>query len=182
MAPAVDFKLPGDCFAGLELSWRDVDLPNYIEDTETPIIENQEETFHRAYLGWLPLSNLALMAEAFQEEFDNPDSQPPTHLTTYRFPLSAAWFLPGGFYAKAVVTHMDQEIESLGSTDTDRFWVTDLSVGFRLPKRLGTISLSAKNLFNEKFNYQDYNFNTDEPLTPMYIPDQTIFARVALAF
>ena len=178
---AVDLKLPAGCFAGLELSWRDVDLPSYERTTGTTSIENQEETFHRAYLGWLPFANLALMAEAFQEEFENPDSQ-PTHLMTYRFPLSAALFLPNGFYAKAVVTHVDQEIENSESTNTDEFWVTDLSVGFRLPNRLGTISLCAKNLFNEKFSYQDYNFNTDEPLTPMYIPDQTIFARVALAF
>ena len=178
---AVDLKLPAGCFAGLELSWRDVDLPSYDRTTETTTIENQEETFHRAYLGWLPVASLALMAEAFQEEFDNVVSQ-PAHLTTYRFPLSAAWFLPGGFYAKAVLTLVKQDFENSWSSDKDRFWVTDLSVGFRLPKRLGTISLGAKNLFNEKFNYQDYNFNTDEPLTPMYIPDQTIFARVALAF
>ena len=83
---------------------------------------------------------------------------------------------------KSLQHWVNQEIEDSGSTDTDRFWVTDLSIGYRLPKRLGTISLCAKNLFNEKFSYQDYNFNTDEALTPMYIPEQTLFVRVALAF
>ncbi len=178
---AVDFKLPASVCVGLELSWRDVDIPEYELTTGETTIQNQEETLHRGYLGWASDANLSLMVEAFQEEFDNSVIR-PTHLTTYRFPFSAAWFLPGGFYAKATATHVDQEIENGVETDRDRFWVTDLSLGYRLPKRLGTVSLSAKNLFDETFNFQDYNFNTDEALAPLYIPDRTLFVRVILAF
>ena len=32
----------------------------------------------------------------------------------------------------------------------DQFWVVDAAISYRLPKRLGLISLEAKNLFDEE--------------------------------
>jgi hypothetical protein len=59
----------------------------------------------------------------------------------------------------------------------DRFWVFDASIGYRLPKRLGIITIEAKNLFNEKFNFQDTDASN-----PRIQPKQLIVAKLTLAF
>ncbi len=61
--------------------------------------------------------------------------------------------------------------------DDTQFWVADLSVGYRLPKRFGLISVEAKNLFDQKFKFQD----TDLP-NPRFSPERMIFGRFTLAF
>ena len=66
--------------------------------------------------------------------------------------------------------------------NTDEFVVTDLSVGYRLPKRLGIISLQVHNLFDEKFLYQDVNFQTADPNTPIFTPDRTVLGRILINF
>ena len=47
----------------------------------------------------------------------------------------------------------------------------DLAVQYRLPKRLGLISLGVKNLFDEQFNFQD-----TDPFNPDVIPDPAVFS------
>jgi hypothetical protein len=58
-------------------------------------------------------------------------------------------------------------------------------VGYRLPKRLGIVSLEVRNLLDEDFSYQDLNFITSEPFASSdipFIPDRTILARITLSF
>jgi outer membrane receptor for monomeric catechols len=59
----------------------------------------------------------------------------------------------------------------------DQFWVLDMSIGYRLPKRLGLITIEAKNLLDENFKFQD-----TDPANPSIIPERKIFARITLAF
>jgi outer membrane receptor protein involved in Fe transport len=60
---------------------------------------------------------------------------------------------------------------------SDSFWVLDASIGYRLPKRLGLITLEGRNLLNEKFRYNDYGFGN-----PTFYPERLILLRVTLAF
>jgi hypothetical protein len=60
---------------------------------------------------------------------------------------------------------------------SDHFWVVDASVGYRLPKRWGIITLEAKNLLNERFHFQD-----TDPANPRLYPERLILLRVTLAY
>ena len=59
----------------------------------------------------------------------------------------------------------------------DQFWVVNASIGYRLPKRWSLITLEARNLLDEKFNFQD-----TDPANPRIYPERLVFARLTLAF
>ena len=53
-----------------------------------------------------------------------------------------------------------------------------------VPKRLGIATLTVRNLFDEKFRYQDDGFREfrDEPTSTPYIPERQLMGRVSLYF
>lgn len=59
---------------------------------------------------------------------------------------------------------------------SDRFWIFDTSLGYRLPKRWGILSFEAKNLFDKSFRFQD----TDRD-NPLIQPKRTVYFKVLLA-
>jgi outer membrane receptor protein involved in Fe transport len=65
---------------------------------------------------------------------------------------------------------------------TSNFTVVDAAIGYRFPRRRGLVSLEVRNLFDDSFSYQNLSFQTNEPLTPRFVPARTIFARLALFF
>lgn len=179
---AADVAFSNNLIGGVELSWRNVDSPSITVGTGAVTIEERDEIFHRAYLNWTPAHHLAISLEGFFEEFDNPDSA-PNLLTTYRYPIGITYHLPFGLYARAMGTYVDQELNNTEEEERkDSFWNVDTSIGYRLPNRLGTIALGVKNVFDEKFSFQDFNFFTDEPLTPFYTPKRMVFGQVTLSF
>ncbi|MEJ2642696.1 MAG: TonB-dependent receptor, partial [Desulfosarcinaceae bacterium] len=83
-------------------------------------------------------------------------------------------------------TYVDQEGEFLiygmspvpaVSEDEDSFWITDLSLNYRLPKRFGRAGVEVRNVFNTAFNYLDM----DEALTEFY-PDRTVLGKLSFSF
>ena len=104
------------------------------------------------------------------------------------------YFAPAGWYAGATLTAVDQEVlrvvdpTASASTPTgsgdDSFEVLDLSFGYRLPKRRGSISLEINNVTDEEFEYQDDSYREfrDEPSTGPYFPERTAFVRANLVF
>ena len=62
----------------------------------------------------------------------------------------------------------------------DRFWLCDLSVGYRLPRRYGIISLDAKNVFDEEFKFHDVDFQNGTIPRSMYQPQRTVFLNFSL--
>ena len=59
----------------------------------------------------------------------------------------------------------------------DSFTLLDAFVGYRLPNRRGLLSLTADNLLDEAFQYQDV-----EPNNPSLFPESVISFRFTLAF
>ncbi len=102
-------------------------------------------------------------------------------------------FHPSGFIAGLKATYVDQkgkfrvldsEEEAL---DDDQFWVVDASIGFRLPKRRGLITIEVRNLFDESFKFQDTDTVSIEdiaalPLNPQISPERLILAKFTLNF
>ena len=66
-------------------------------------------------------------------------------------------------------TYVDQKVRRSATATqadgSDDFFLVDATVGYRLPKRAGVISLQVKNLFDDEFNYQDDSYREfrDEP-------------------
>ena len=187
---AVDQKFSASIFGGVEFSKREIEVPYdfYPSPFDPPSVQKTdwEEQLNRAYLYWTPTSWLALSAEYQYEDLErDPAFVGPEYfeeIKTHRFPLGIGFFLPCGFSAQMKTTYVDQEGKfgdpfSGFLEGDDQFWVVDAAISYRLPKRLGLISLEAKNLFDEKFNFQD-----TDPANPWTVPEQVISAKCTLAF
>ncbi len=186
----IDQQFSETLFVGIELSIRKLDVPTN-KSVTTFVVEKHHEKLHRVYLNWIPTSRTTVNLEYFIEDFDK-DFRPtfengkPSRLDTQRIPISIIHFHPSGFFFKGSANYITQKIELpllLGgaSSDQSAFWVMDASAGYRLPKRLGIISLDAKNLLDKQFKYQNLNFQTSEPKDLLFQPGSAIYARFTLA-
>lgn len=185
---AIDQKFTPNIFGGAEFTKRRLDVPFVLS---THVTENKETTWKedifRSYLYLTPVYWLAITGEYQYENFKrDPEShhlKRYEHLKTHRLPLSLSLFYPLGLTTVIKATYVDQKgkfinpVSSAMFEDSDNFWVVDASIGFRLPKRYGIVSIEARNLFNEKFKFQD----TDSA-NPSIYPERLILAKVTLAF
>ncbi|MEC4685888.1 MAG: FecR domain-containing protein [Nitrospirota bacterium] len=190
---AIDQKFTQNLFSGAEFSRRKMDVPfkklTILPPPSGPVTENKvtdwEEDLFRVYLYWSPLSWLALSEEYQYEKFDREDFfvDDIKKLETTRIPIKVSLFFPLGLIAHIKTTYVDQTGEFFNPIllttveDSDSFWVVDASIRYRLPKRYGMVSIEARNLFDEKFKFQD----TDST-NPSIYPERLILAKVTLAF
>ena len=188
---ALDQTLAPQVYGGVEVTQRKLETPILIVGRGRTEMEAQDETAHRAYLYWTPLKSVALSAEYFYENYlrtliESSNDLAPKELTTQRIPVGVNFVGAHGWGAKLQATYVDQQLrffsragqpEVHGSSD---FWLLDTSVGYHFPKRRGQLSLGVKNLLDKKFKYQDVNFNSGEPLVPVFQPQRTLFVQGAL--
>jgi tetratricopeptide (TPR) repeat protein len=186
----VDQKLGSRAAIGAEFSARELIFPFVdISDPESPRTERAtwREQFARAYAYWAPLSWIAVTAEYFYEFFDrdSPFVGPElfAELRTHRVPLGVNLFHPMGITARLQVTYVDQEgrfenpVDGGRTRGHDQFWVADASISYRLPKRLGVLTLEGRNLLNERFRFQD-----TDPASPAVAPERYVLLRFTLAY
>jgi hypothetical protein len=172
---AVDQKFSGTVYGGLEYSQRNLDVPIQTSAPPEVVWIESKERLGRAYLYWTPHRLFALSGEYQYEHIENENlliSGDFTFLKTRRFPLGAAFFHPCGLIARAKATYYKQETDP----GSDRFWVFDGAIGYRLPKRLGLATIEGRNLFNQKFNYRD-----PDPGNPSIEPERTVFFKITIA-
>jgi outer membrane receptor protein involved in Fe transport len=180
----------GDALAGgVEVSKRDIETPTAAFGTPQIDTLKTDEYGGRAYAYWTPtmVSDLALRAEYqyYKQEADGTDFIIGTNSTKVRshlVPLGVRYFARTGISLSLTGTYVDQQDEFLEFlpdppfvnevTDDDTFWVFDASVGYRLPKRYGLVSLTVNNLFDEEFNYQEVDFRN-----PRFLPERTLFLK-----
>jgi hypothetical protein len=145
-----------------------------------------DEELWRTYIYWTPHPWVAASGELFYEnlereaKFGSPGGF--TSLRTYKLKPAVNVFHPSGLIAKLEANYVDQE-GNFGdpingfSKGEDNFWVVNASIGYRLPKRYGIVSLEVKNLFDESFNFQEM-----ESSLPRLYPERLVFARFTLSF
>jgi hypothetical protein len=147
--------------------------------------EDMDEYLGRAYLFWTPHRWLALRAEYIFERLQTEgvrNTGLPKHLNTHRVPLGLGFFHPSGLSASLLTTFISQEGEEFilqsfeSQSGRDDFWLVDLAINYRLPKRYGFITVGATNLFDQEFKF----FDLDDD-NPSIQPDRMFFARVTLA-
>ncbi len=187
---AIDQKFTNSIFGGLEFSKRDLKVPyqefNLVNGSMMSEIKETDwdEYLGRAYLFWTPHNWLSLTAEYLYEKAERAEEFTAgiKEVKTHRVPLGFNFFHPSGLglFFKATYFNQDGEFQRLISgnfeSGSDKFWIADAAISYRLPKRYGFITIGAKNLFDKEFNYQDTDIRN-----PIIQPDRTIFGRITLA-
>ena len=189
---ALDSRLNPTLFGGLEFLRRDLEMPFGIGGP-FEMEKDQDDVYH-AYLYWLLDRNWSVTAEYSYEGFKMLNGQYrrtglPTQLETTTVPLNLRYFNPTGFFAGVGTTYVDQqavydpEANPSMVSGSDHFFLLDATVGYRLPKRWGIIALEARNLTDQQFQFQDYQFQTASNHTdPRFLPERTWLARIILNF
>ena len=183
-----DQKITDSLFAGVEYFQRDLDVPISVTAPPAPTTYERfdwKERQGRAYVNWTPDPRWALSADYMYERQDR-ELHLVKEVTTHRVPLSARFFHPSGVFATATGTYYDQSGQffrngeapstATPTSGSDRFWIFDASVGYRLPDRWGIVSIEGKNLFDRSFQYQD-----TDPLRPVIQPGRTVYIKVTLS-
>jgi tetratricopeptide (TPR) repeat protein len=175
-------------YAGLEATRRDLTVPALDLTAAEPRVKETSESEEggRAYVYWTPHPWVAVGVEYLYERFER-DSEASNEaqiaeVRTHRVPLWVAFFHPSGLTARVRTSAVSQEgtfrnaAGDLARGD-DAFWVIDASIGYRLPRRWGVITLEARNLFDEHFRFQE-----TDPVTPTLAPERTIVFRFTAAY
>jgi tetratricopeptide (TPR) repeat protein len=183
---AVDQKFSKTLFGGAEISRRKMTVPFLDASGPLPSFQDSDwsESAGRVYLYWALHEWLALRCGYGYEKFDRDDrnSEGIRKSRTHSVPLGASFSHPSGLSAGLAATYYDQEGEFLKKdflnfdSGSSRFWVVDLPIQYRLPKRYGFVGVGATNLFDRKFDYAD-----TDVANPRIQPGRSVYARVTLA-
>jgi hypothetical protein len=202
----IDARIHQGIYGGLEASRREVQVP-LVEFAAEGTVEEEAigEEAYRAYLYWTPSYRWSASAEfrfnryELEDQKDFPDDR-VILVQMATVPLTLRYFHPSGFFAGLGATYVDQLVDtfpsrSLNAKGRDDFVTLDTAIGYRLPKRLGIVSVGVSNLLDEEFHFQDDNFRTVTPVPPDqfdpgpdlggvsgFVPDRTIFVGVTLSF
>jgi tetratricopeptide (TPR) repeat protein len=187
----LDHRFSHRTFGGLEYSQRDVHSPS-LSLNFPGLVEHadSEEDLARAYGYWTPTQSVALSAEYQYEDIDQDDDYPTefpfSDLKTHQVPLGVTVHRPSGWYAGLRATYVKQDgsfvtfvnpFTSTTQKEDDDFWIVDTTLGYRLPKRYGLVSVGVKNLFDESFKFQDTNRRS-----PTFYPERLVFGRLTLSY
>jgi len=176
-------------YAGFSLLRRDLEIPEPTCDNPTQfsgcsgqmatgIVERtSDDWLGSAYFNATIGKRVALGIEYAYEERDFDFTQVSNnslfedYVETKRFRPEARVFLPFGLFASVRATHYDQRVDQFDDFSSDvrtaveaDFWIGDLEIGYRLPKRWGSISLTASNITDEKFTF--YRSSLEESVVP----------------
>jgi len=180
--------------AGAEFTYRTLDEPLLDPVVGSWITEDRNEQWHRLYLDWTPTARIAVHSELAYDRYHSNSGiatefgNLPENVETWSLPVTVSYFDPSGFFAGMGATGVDQSVQrsaaATQATGEDQFVVVDASVGYRLAKRRGVLSLAVKNLFDTEFMYQDDSYREfrDEPSIGPYFPDRTVMARMVVGF
>ena len=184
---ALDQKLFHSLYGGVEFSKRDLTVP-FVDLTVEPTqikSADWEEYLARAYLFWTPHPWLAFRAGYQFERFERDEEFTLfiKELDTHSVPLGMSIIHPSGlslavqgtyYYQKGTV--FPQGAEDFASAKSD-FWILDAALSYRLPRRFGFLTVGVTNLLDEKFRFQEVDFENARIL-----PARSVYARLTLAF
>ncbi|WP_297324223.1 tetratricopeptide repeat protein [Nitrosomonas sp.] len=202
---ALDYRMSSDLYSGIEASERNLKVPYpsiKLDSYGSEAFEKQNEQLYRAYLYWVLHSYWVIRSEFEYEQFsrnaENSSiaSRDPVRIQTLSAPFNIEYFNPSGVFLKLTTTFVEQDLIRKGvingdvvkvhkkkeNSGFDSFFLIDTSIGYRLPQRKGIVNFEVRNLLDENFFYRTQNFFTSEPINPRYVPERTIFLRLALNF
>ena len=178
----LDQKLSNALTGGAEFSWRELEYPSVSVEQGGVVRDDWSERFGRAYLYATPHPSVGLSLEYLFERFEREGTfgeDQIVELSTHRVPFGVACFHPTGFIGRVRATIVRQD-GIFGTTDLpapgdDTFGVVDGSIGYRLPKRYGLLTLGLKNLLDQEFTFQD-----TDPKFQRILPGRLVVFRFTL--
>jgi tetratricopeptide (TPR) repeat protein len=181
-----DHTFSSSVYGGVEYFLRDIHFPYTTDiDSRMKVSYWDEKTAH-AYLYWAPMDRISTSIELYHEGFDRDTTYGnPSAFSTmdvYRVPLSFRYFYSDGLVAAMKGTYLHEKGD-FGDAETgftpgfDCFWVVDALLGWRLPKRLGMLTLEVRNLFDEEFFFQD-----SDPYNPLTVSERVVLGRVTFSY
>jgi tetratricopeptide (TPR) repeat protein len=188
---AVDQKFSKSIYGGMEFSLRDLKWP-FTDTSVDPLGVVRKVKWHervgRAYAYWTPHKWLGVTAEYLYEQFrrDELFDLGLHKVDTHRVPLGLNFYHPLGLSTTLKATYVNQDGRFMRQfqnftgefeNGTDRFFLFDAAINYRLPKRQGFLTVGAQNLFNKSFRYYD-----TDPVNPSIQPARVIYARITLSF
>jgi tetratricopeptide (TPR) repeat protein len=179
----VHHRLSDKTFLGAEWSARDLQVPGYPGDPYS----RWTERFGRAYLYGILSPRSSVTAEWQYEQLRRPEENTGnerfTDLRTMFLPVALRWHWPATWSVLVQATLVDQKARHENPAyeyveGSDRFVVVDASLSHQLPKRAGTISLEARNLFDQRFRYQEIDVYS----SPRVSPRRLLLLRLSASF
>jgi len=189
---AIDHEISARLFTGAEVTNRSVDVlvRRFLPDGSTTIEPvDRDERLFRSYVYWTPTSRISVAAEYQDERVDGNGDRLVDgfeRLETRRVPVSLNLFNAKNLHTSIRATYIEQEgtfspFESFPvpviEPGSDAFWVVDLSLSYRLPKRRGAVSLSLDNAFDEEFRFQD-----TDPENQSIMPERMLAFRFTMSY
>jgi hypothetical protein len=178
-ALALDFRRSTQFFAGLQGMRRDLSVP--IELSGEIFFQDRREDVLGAYAYWLANDRTSIVVAPQHSEFRHGANF--DEVTMDELPLSYKYFSPSGLWLGITIAGVRQKgrfDRPDGSVERgdEEFWVTDAVVAYRFASRRGTASLEGKNIFDEKFNYQEIA----QDVLPRYVPEAQVRVRISWNF
>ena len=187
-----DQKLPGNTFAGAEVSVRQLDVPSLIAARDFRWRERTAHLYlYRALAAdserlWLPGWSAAASIEYEVEKLERPQiltgPEGIMNVTTQRLPMALRLF-QGNLSLRLSTTYLRQTGEFSADVALDRFskstgaWISDVSAEYRLPRRMGTLAVGVRNLADRPVEL----FQSD-PFAPRDALGRFAYARVRVVF
>lgn len=187
-----DARFSESLSGGIEAFRRQLSEPLEL-DNDGFIQERADESLCRIYLYWTPYLEWAVGGELRFEFYHGESGELtrsgfPKQMHTWSAPIWVRYFHPAGFFAGVTGNPLYQNVrrqKQSGLPDgEDTFFIVDAAIGYRLPQRLGAVSLESRNLFNTGFKYQDDSFRDfrEAPALSRFIPERTIVGRLTVSF
>lgn len=187
----VDYAITETLFVGAEATWRELDIKQF----DAGVVDATEwrERTYRGYLNVLPHPRVPVSVEFVYDRFEADTSVlttgqiTPSDIEAFSVPVSVRYFDPSGFFAGVTGTYVHQKVDrenpafAEGSSD---FFNLDAAIGYRFPNRRGSITLEARNILDNDFDFQDDGFReiSNAGATGPFFPDFGIMGRLTITF
>jgi ferric-dicitrate binding protein FerR (iron transport regulator) len=181
----VDHRIAQRTYIGAEYSGRDLAVPLIDPFVGSVVDGTVEEHFTRAYV-YSTVGPMFAWSLGYQlHKASDPEGSNPwllQRVTTHRVPAELRVVHGAGLYGRLRVTGVTQDGVFRNAMfelfdGSDESFVTDLSAGYKLPSRWGLVAVDLRNVFDQRFNFQDAS-----PRDPTIVPRRQGFVRLLITF
>lgn len=185
----LDQSFPHGLFAGFSVLRRDLDIPEPGCAAPDPLLgcgfqvasqvveRTSDDWLGNVYFNATVGKRVALGVEYAYEERDFDYTQVSNnslfedYVETRRLRPQVRFYLPMGLYAVLAASHYDQQVDQFDDLSSPTrlpieadFWIGDLDIGCRMPKRWGSVRLAVRNVTDKEFDY--YRSSLEESVVP----------------
>jgi outer membrane receptor protein involved in Fe transport len=193
VALAIDQTVSQSVFVGLEGAVRRLEVPSIVLEADRTWRENSGRAYlyktissrqsGRLFSGWEAAISLNAEYENLRRPNDFTGSEGIVDVKTERIPLGISLFAPSGLVVRASTSYVHQKGKFSRDTfepefpTNDQAWIVDLVLEWRLPRRLGTVSIGSRNLSDSSIDIVD-----TEPLNPRVARGRLTFGAFTFIF